>query len=113
MKSIGIQVNDSTDSGTFMDMRVEVQRDSDGKITKGVVVGQTLRQNMAFLLITEQGELKHNPELGIGLQGILLDDDNFLVYENKIRSQFPLDGLNLKKIRLFKTEPVVIEADYE
>lgn len=113
MKGIGIQVNDGTDSGAFMDMKVKVQRDSDGKITKGFVVGQTLRQNMAFLLIAEQGELKHNPELGVGLQGILLDDDNFLVYENKIRSQFPLDGLNVRKIRLFMTEPVVIEADYE
>lgn len=75
MKKTGILVIDSNDSGDFLDLKVEVTRDTDGKITQGIVAGDTLPQNIAFILMAERGELKGTPELGVGLTSILLDDD--------------------------------------
>ncbi|MBU2526155.1 MAG: hypothetical protein KKC03_06110 [Bacteroidetes bacterium] len=112
MKGIGIQVTDSNDNGTFLDMKVDVQRDTDGKIVSGMAIGDTLQQNITFMLMAERGEFKAVPELGVGLKGILLDND-FLSYEHKIRQQLPVDGLRIKKINLFENQPVIIEADYE
>lgn len=112
MKSIGIQLNDNNDSGDVLDLKINVVRDSAGKIVSGLVVGDTLEQNKAIILIAHQGELKATPDLGVGLGDILLSSD-YLEYRHKIREHFAKDGLVIETLDLYENKPFKIVANYE
>lgn len=111
-KDRGIQVNDSNDNGTFMDAKVDVVRDAQGKIVQGLVVGDTLQQNKAFILMAEQGEYKFRPDLGVGIKNLLLDDD-WLGMRNKIRDHFAKDNLTVTTLDVYANKPINIVASYE
>lgn len=112
MKSIGIQFNDNNDSSDVLDLKINVVRDSAGKIVSGLVVGDTLEQNKAIILIAHQGELKATPDLGVGLGDILLSSD-YLEYRHKIREHFAKDGLVIETLDLYENKPFKIVANYE
>jgi len=111
-KAVGIQIVDSTDDGDLMDLKIEAQRDVNGKILQGMVIGHTLEQNKALLLITQPGEFKFRPDLGVGIEDIVLDSD-FLEYRHKIRSEFAKDGLRTFQIDLYPSKPFKVIATYE
>jgi len=112
MKGRGIQVNDSKSSGEFLDVKIIPKLNADGLITSGLVIGNTVEQNKAFLLMAYPGEFRGDPDLGVGMKDILLDDD-LLPYRHKIREQFAKDGLKIKRLELYDTENIEIIADYE
>jgi hypothetical protein len=112
MKSIGIQYNDNNDNGEVLDLKVSVVRDASGKIMAGLVIGNTLEQNKASILIAHQGEFKFNPDLGVGLGDIALSSD-YLEYRHKIRENFTKDGLVVETLDLFENKPLKIIANYE
>ena len=72
-KDFGIQYT-TTEDGNF-DLKIEVQKEASGKIVSGVILGPTLEQNMACLLIAETGDYKGNADLGVGLRSALLGED--------------------------------------
>lgn len=114
MKNLGIQLIDNLDQGNVLDIKINPERNASGKIVKGLVIGQTLEQNKALLLMAQQGEFKNTPFLGIGLKDILLGQStDLLEYRHKIRRQFPVDGLNISKLQLYPNKPFIIEATYE
>lgn len=110
-KAIGIQYNDSSDE-TVYDLKVEVVKDAFGKITSGLVIGSTLEQNMASLLIAEPGDFKANLSLGVGLRSALLGED-LLEYRHAIKEQFAQDGLTISHLDLYNLEEFSIDAEYE
>ena len=112
MKSIGIQYNDNNDNGEVLDLKVSVVRDASGKIMAGLVIGNTLEQNKASILIAHQGDFKFNPDLGVGLGDIALSSD-YLEYRHKIREHFAKDGLVVETLDLFENKPLKIIANYE
>lgn len=112
MKSIGIQLNDNNDSGDVLDLKINVVRDSAGKIVSGLVVGDTLEQNKAIILIAHEGQLKGNPDVGVGIGDIALSSD-YLEYRHKIREHFAKDGLVVETLDLYENKPVKIIANYE
>lgn len=112
MKAIGVQYNDSNDNGEVLDLKVSVVRDASGKIASGLVVGNTLEQNKASILIAHQGDFKLNPDLGVGLGDIALSSD-YLEYRHKIREHFAKDGLIVETLDLFENKPLKIIAQYE
>lgn len=112
MKSIGIQLNDNNDSGDILDLKINVVRDSAGKIVSGVVIGDTLEQNKAIILIAHEGQLKGNPDLGVGIGDIALSSD-YLEYRHKIREHFAKDGLVVETLDLYENKPIKIIANYE
>ena len=111
-KGTGILLNDTNDQGEILDLKIEPVRNASGKIISGLVVGNSLEQNKALLLITQPGEFKFRPDLGVGIEDLLLSND-FLEYRHKIRQEFEKDGLIVKRVDLFENKPVKIEADYE
>ena len=111
MKGIGIQLVDHTDEGEVLDIKIKPLRNSSGKITQGIVVGNTLNQNQAILLIAQQGEIKNEPILGIGIKDLVLDTE-MLAYRHKIRQQFKLDGLVVETLDLYPSKTPKIEAYY-
>ncbi|KIA86580.1 hypothetical protein [Flavobacterium sp. AED] len=112
MKSIGIQLNDNNDSGDVLDLKINVIRDSAGKIVSGFVVGDTLEQNKAMILIAHQGEFKFNPDLGVGLGDVVLSSD-YLVFRHRIREHFLKDGLIISALDFSENTPIKIIANYE
>lgn len=111
MKGYAIQLNDNTDTGAICDLKVEVKRGLDGKIISGLVVGPTVEQNKAILLIIQPGELKERPTVGVGFNDILLGDD-LLEYRHKIRKNFAIDGLKITELNLYKLDDISIKAKY-
>lgn len=87
-----------------------VERDSCGKITRGVAIGDTLRQNQALLLALHQGELKETASAGCGISDMLLDHDP-LYWRTLIREQLEMDGQTVSKVKVTRTG-IEIEAAY-
>lgn len=112
MKDTAIQLVDNTDEGELMDVKIQPVKDNDGKIIKGVVIGNTLKQNMALILLAHPNDFKATPTLCVGIGDITLGSD-LLDYRHEIREQFPKDGLKLTELDLYSVDKVKIEAHYE
>lgn len=110
-KSTGIQYNDSSD-GLVYDLKIEVKRDASGKILSGLVIGQTLEQNMASILVCKPGDLKDNLSFGVDFRSALLGED-LLEYRHKIKEEFTKDGLNVNHLDLYDLTKYNIDAAYE
>ena len=108
-KDFGIQMI-STDNGNI-DLDIDIKLVS-GKIISGIKLGRTLEQNMACLLIAESGDLKGNPDLGVGLRSALLDQD-LLEYRHQIKEQFSKEGMVVKHLDLYNLQKFSIDAEYE
>lgn len=108
MKDFGIQFNETGEIG---DVKVDVIRDDNNMIVQGIVLGNTLQQNKAMLLIGSPGCFKQYPTLGVGLADALLGDD-LLAYRHIIRREFARDGLNITRLDLYENKETVIEANY-
>ncbi len=111
-KDIGIQVVDNLDEGVVMDIKIDVIKDSDGKIMSGLVIGNTLNQNKALILIAHPNDFKYSPTLGVGIEDIALSSE-LLEYRHKIREQFSMDGMKITKLDLYSLDRISIEAKYE
>lgn len=89
---------------------VQPKFDTKGKILSGLNLGDTLRQNQALILVLHQGELKERPEVGVGIEDMLLDND-ILYWRSRIREQLELDNQNVDKVRI-TTGGIEINASY-
>lgn len=105
MKDKGILINDD------FDLKLSVQRDASGKITSGLMLGNTLYQNQALILMLQPGELKLNPIVGVGIENIVADND-VLAWRKNIRQQMELDGQKVKDISFDKDYQLKIDAAY-
>jgi len=112
MKSIGIQLTDNAGAGEIFDLKINVLRDADGKIISGMNVGDTLEQNKTIILVAHPGDLKANPDLGVGLEDILLSSD-YLAFRHRIREHFAKDGLVVETLDFSENRPLKIIANYE
>lgn len=111
-KDRGILLIDNFDDGQVLDIKVNVERDVSGKIVRGLIVGNTLEQNKALMLIGHQGDFKYRPDLGVGLEDILQSED-YLEYRHRIREHFEKDGLTVSRLDLYPNKQIIIEAAYE
>ena len=111
MKGIGIQLNDSNDNGQIMDIKIDPVRDAEGKILRGLVVGSTLEQNKALILISQPGEIKFMPELGVGIGDMILSSE-FLEYRHRVREHFAKDGLKIEVLQIYENKPFKVVANY-
>ncbi|GGB83065.1 hypothetical protein GCM10007424_23860 [Flavobacterium suaedae] len=111
-KQTGIQLTDDANTGTVLDLKVQPKYDASGKIISGLVIGNTLEQNKALILLMKPGDLKSKPDLGVGLEDMLLSD-NYLEFRHRIREHFAKDGLTVTRLDLYENKPIVIQANYD
>lgn len=104
MAGIGIQLID-------YDLTADVIYDSNRQITQGLVVGDITPQNQAIILQCHKGEIKENPALGVGIDGMILEHDA-LAWRTRIREQLELDGQKVNSITITTTS-IDIDAKYE
>jgi len=112
MKDKGIQVISNTDEGVLLDLAIMPIRDNDNKIVRGLQIGNTLEQNKAFLLIGNTSDFKFQPDLGVGVEDMLLGE-GLLIFRHKIREQFAKDGLIITDLDLYNLNQINIDARYE
>ena len=112
MKDKGIQLSDSTTGLQGIDLKIDVVRDADGLIVRGLVIGNTMNQNQAMIIVANPGEFKFNPMLGVAIDELLLDDD-FLRMRHRIQENLEMDGMKVKSIDFSEGKPLVIDASYE
>jgi hypothetical protein len=110
-KPVGIQLNDSESPDEFMDLKIHPIRDTEGKILSGLVIGDTLEQNKALILLASEGEYIFNPTLGVGIEEALLSTE-YLYYRHKIRDQFFNDGLQVSRLDFYHNKPFRVDANY-
>ncbi len=110
-KHKGIQLNETNENGQILDIKIDVKRDAQGKIIQGMLIGNVLEQNKALILITHQGENKFNPDLGVGIEDLLLSED-YLEFRHRIREHFAKDGLKITRLDLYPNKPIQIDAEY-
>ena len=89
---------------------IQVRRGRDGKITGGLVIGDTLRQNQAIILLLHKGELKEWPAVGCGISDMLLDNDP-IYWRTIIREQLEMDGQKVNSVKI-TTTGIHIDATY-
>lgn len=89
------------------DLDIKVQRDSNGRITSGLIIGDVLHQNQALILAIDKGEIKTDPSVGVGLHTNVLSHDT-LSLRKQIRQQLEMDG---QKVNFVKVSPRGIEID--
>lgn len=110
-KDTGIQLNDHLEGATQMDIKLDIIRDSSDRITQGMVIGNTLNQNQALILITRKGEWKFRPDMGVGIEDAILDDD-LLNYRHSIKEELVKDGMTVRKLVFYEGKPFELKADY-
>lgn len=111
-KITGIQLFDSLDKEQVLDLKINPRHDEAGRIISGLVIGNTMKQNQALILIAHPGDFKHQPTLGVGLSDALLDE-NLLEFRHKIREHFAIDGMYVKHLDFYELQKLKIEAQYE
>lgn len=89
---------------------IQTHRGTDGKITSGLVVGDTLHQNQALILHLHKGELKERPMAGCGISDMLLDNDP-IYWRTLIREQLEMDRQTVTNIKI-TTKSIKIDAQY-
>lgn len=105
MKDRGILINDD------FELQVSVEKDLSGKIVSGLLIGNTLYQNQALILVAQPGEIKSRPIVGVGIENIINDND-FLSWRRVIRIQMELDGQVVSSVKIGKNQILEIDAKY-
>lgn len=88
MNKVGILLS------TDFDVIIEPSRDSEGKITSGLVLGDTTDQNAVMVLQLFQGNLKEDPLLGAGLTKYMRGKLDRSQIETRIRLHFERAGID-------------------
>lgn len=104
-RSTGIRITNG------FEPELNIVKNSDGKIETGLVVGNTLEQNQALILLCHKGENKEFLQLGAGIEDMLNDND-FGLWKRRIIYMLSLDGMKVKELEINDKE-IRLEADYE
>lgn len=76
------------------------------------VIGDSNVQHQNILLITQPGSFKESPDVGIGVENFLMDDDPAGL-KDKVREEFTKDGQKVNSI-IYDTQTgnLTYDADY-
>ena len=78
---------------------------------KGISYGDETGQLQQKILLLNQGDLKHDPETGVGITEQLLEDDSLLSLQHDIQKQFEMDNLIIESMDLSNSS--IIKAKYD
>jgi hypothetical protein len=65
-----------------------------------LVVGESTRQNQQLILITNPGEWRGAPQVGVGIQSMILDDAPTAAITSAIQEQLEADGMIIQSLTL-------------
>lgn len=74
-------------------------------------IGNTDNQNQKLIVIANKGEWKEFPEVGVGIQNILSDDDPTDVLI-ECKRQLEYDGMQIDDVSLTQDGKLIIDGNY-
>lgn len=77
-----------------------------------LVVGESTLQHQNLLLISEPGEWKQSPAIGIGIRSFLLDSGTTSELKKNISKGFEDDGMKIRALRISTDYKLTVEAYY-
>lgn len=104
-RNIGIRITNDYEP------ELSIVMDSEGKIEKGLVVGNILEQNQAMILLCQKGDIKEFGGLGAGIED-MLNDNELDRWKRDITYMLSQDGMKVKKMEIGE-DYLILEADYE
>lgn len=88
-----------------------ISEDYDLSVEAGdFAAGDCLNQQVAMILLASPGDIRREPEAGVGLHGYILGEDNDQL-NAAIRIQFKRDNLNVRKITITSSK-LTVDAEH-
>ena len=78
-----------------------------------LVVGESTLQHQALLLLSNKGDWRQSPTVGMGLNNYLLEDAPADVMRQAIRQELERDGMQVGSIDVAEGALPEIQASYE
>ncbi|MCZ2393059.1 MAG: hypothetical protein LC105_04270 [Chitinophagales bacterium] len=113
MKGYAIQLERDEHLEKVLKPVFHIVRDDKGKIISGLQLGPTQAQNEALILVSNPGEYKNSPTLGVGLEDALLTETDLLEYRHKVRKDYDLEGLEILELDMYRWDKISIKAKYK
>jgi hypothetical protein len=88
------------------------RRDASGKITGGLVIGNTLLQDTSIVLGLNQGELKEDPLLGPKLLPLIRSKADRVKIEQAIKVHLERAGIDYRQVKnsiVLKTNGIILK----
>lgn len=76
------------------------------------VIGDSTQQNQQALLVTNKGEFRTAPKVGVGVIRAVLDDSPGSI-KGEIIEQFEADGMTISALSVSHVGAINIDASYE
>lgn len=76
------------------------------------VIGESDNQHQLDILLAEKGEFKEFPEIGVGIQEMLSDDD-FVEFLIEAKKNLEYDGMNINNIEFTENGSLNIDGNYK
>lgn len=92
------------------ELKISVNKDSNGLITEGLSVGDITNQNIEFVVDFCKNEIKQDPTKCVGIIGYIDEDspENLL---RSVRTELNKEGMSIKKLSIENNE-LIIDATY-
>lgn len=75
-------------------------------------LGESTAQHQKDLLISDKGQYKAFPTVGVGIEGWLNDDVNLIELEKAVINEFESDGMRVGQINIREIDNAIINAEY-
>lgn len=76
------------------------------------VVGESTNQHAEILLLSEKGDIRQYPFLGVGIKSFI-NDDSLEDLPGEIDKQFKLDGAKVRKREVFENGKINLDVVYD
>jgi hypothetical protein len=77
------------------------------------VTGESTLQHQRDLLITERGQYRLHPDVGVGLASFINDDLDRDDITSAIQAEFTKDGMAVGRIKINSVDSIEIAAQYK
>lgn len=94
----------------LLDEDGDIQFDANGEL---VTTEDATEQNQKLILLSQKGEWKESPKVGVGIIDYILGDGDGDDLRKEIQEQMEMDGMTVSKLNIDKDFTVDLEAIYK
>lgn len=94
----------------LLDEDGDIQFDANGEL---VTTDDATEQNQKLILLTNKGEWKEHPKVGVGIIDFILGDGDVDDLQKEIQEQMEMDGMTVNRLDIEKDFTLNLEAIYK
>lgn len=76
------------------------------------VIGDATNQNIKEILAAHKGEFKESPEIGVGIED-MLNEDNYNEFLVEAKKNLEYDGMTIEELRFLENGNLIVDATYK